>query len=270
MASRLLDQHPIFFDDDGAPCAGGTLTFKISGSSLAKDVYGEKALTTNLGNVIDLDSSGRTEVDVWLDGAYTVELRDSDGVQIWSRDNVEAPSELPDPTGEDDKVVRVVDGAFVLDDLRELPDYSGADDNDVVKIVGGVPVFGAPPVVEDYAGAELEQPVLLNERFKGQAVTATSTLAIDYALGSVVSLAHGTDIATLTFSNFGAANKWARMLIIRTKDASATTRTIAWGATLFPGGTDPTLTQTTGAVDVIELWSNGTTVIGRSVGAAFA
>lgn len=268
MAFRITDPAPVFWAED-ARAAGGTVEFYESGTMTPKSVYAEKALTTDLGNEIDLDAEGRLEVDAWGSGAYTVVVKDADGVQISSRDNVEAPSELPAPSEEGAAVV-VVDGAYALSTLRTLPDYSGADDDDVLLIAGGLPVFGPAPLPGDYAGEELEQPVLVNERFKGQAVTATGTLAIDYALGAVVQLAHGTDIATLTFSNFGAANKWARMLIVRTKDASATTRTIAWGAVLFPGGTDPTLTQTTGAVDVIELWSNGTTVIGRSFGAAFA
>jgi hypothetical protein len=78
------------------------------------------------------------------------------------------------------------------------------------------------------------------------------------------------DITSLSFSNFGSANQIARMVIWRTKDATATARTIAWGSVLFPGGTDPTITQSSGAIDAIELWSNGTWVRGRSLGAAFS
>lgn len=270
MASRLLDQACVYFDDEGAPVAGGTLYFYENGTLTPKSVYGEKALTTDLGATELLDAGGRQVNDIWLDGSYTVILKDADDVQVWARDDVEASSELPSPVGETGKVVRSDGSGYVLDDIDELPDYSAADDDDVCKIVGGVPVFGAPPVVSNYAGAQLEQPVLLNQREKSQAVTATATLAINYALGSVVELAQDTSISTLTFSSFGAANKWARMLIIRTKDATGTARTIAWGSVKWAGGTAPTLTATASGIDVIELWSNGTAIYGFSRGLAMA
>jgi hypothetical protein len=269
MASRLLNQAPVYLDASGAPVAGGTLTFYDTGTTTPRSVYAEKALTTDLGNVETLDSAGRS-ADIWLSGSYTVVLKDSDGAQIWSRDNVEAPSELPSQTGNTGKVLKTDGTDPYWDDADSLPDYSGADDNDVVKIVGGLPVFGTAPVVTDYNGSDLEKPVLFDHRYKSQAVTAAATLIIDYALGAHVELAQAVNITSLTFSNFGAANQIAHMVIWRTKDATADARTIAWGSVLFPGGTDPTLTQTTGAIDAIELWSNGTWIRGRSVGAAFA
>lgn len=270
MASRLLNQATTYLDDAGAPVAGGTLYFYETGTLTAKNVYGEKALTTNLGATELLDSGGRQVNDIWLSGAYTVVLKTSGGVQVWSRDNVEAPSDLPSQSGETGKALKTDGTAAYWDTLQELPDYSGAADNDVVKIVGGVPVFGTAPVTSDYAGAELEQPVFLNQREKSQAVTATATLVINYALAPVIELAQAVDITSLTFGNFGAANKWARMLIIRTKDNTATARPIAWGSVKWAGGTAPTLTASANAVDIIELWSNGTAIYGFSRGLAMA
>lgn len=270
MASRLLNQATVYLDDAGAPVAGGTLYFYETGTLTPRDVYGEKALTTNLGSTELLDSGGRQVNDIWLDGAYTVILKDAAGVQVWSRDNVEAPSELPSQTGEVGKALKTDGTDPYWDTLQELPDYSGADDNDVVKIVGGVPVFGTVPVVTDYNGDTLEYPVLLNDRHSSQAVTAVATLDIDYALGGVIELAQAVNITSLTFSNFGTASEWAVMRIIRTKDATATARTIAWGSVKWAGGTAPTLTSTSGCIDIIDLWSNGTAVYGFSRGLAMA
>jgi hypothetical protein len=271
MASRLLNQAPVYLDDAGAPVAGGTLLFYVNGdTNTPKDVYGDKDFSVNLGSTELLDAGGRAVNDIWLDGSYTVILRDSSLNLVWERDDVEAPSDLPAQAGNGGKSLFTDGTTASWEEVLEVPDYSGANDDDVLKIVSGEPFWGAPDPVEDYAGAQLEQPVLLNERFKSQAVTATATLALDYALGSVVELAQATSISTLTFSNFGAANKWARMLIVRTKDNSGTARTIAWGSVKWAGGTAPTLSSTANAIDVIELWSNGTTVLGFSRGLALA
>jgi hypothetical protein len=271
MASRLLNQAPVYLDDAGAPVAGGTLYFYVNGdTNTPKNVYGDKALSVNLGATELLDAGGRQVNDIWLDGSYTVILKTAGDVQVWERDDVEAPSELPDVSGNNGKFVTVTAGAYALAEIEQLPDYSGANDDDVLKIVAGEPFWGAPDPVPDYAGSVLEQPVFLNERTTSQAVTATATLALNYALGAVVELAQDTNITTLTFGNFGAANKWARMLIVRTKDNTGTARTIAWGAVKWAGGTPPSLTSTANAIDVIELWSNGTTVLGFSRGLAMA
>lgn len=270
MASRLLNQATTYLDDEGAPVAGGTLYFYDTGTLTPRVVYGEKALTTNLGSTELLDSGGRQVNDIWLSGSYTVVLKDSGGNQIWSRDNVEAPSDLPSQSGNSGMALKTDGTDPYWDTLQELPDYSAADDDDVVKIVGGVPVFGSAPVVTDYNGANLEKPVLFDHREKSQAVTAAATLVIDYASGAIVELAQAVSITSLTFSNFGSANQWARMRIIRTKDATATARTIAWGSVKWAGGTAPTLTSSSGAIDIIDLISNGTAVYGFSRGLAMA
>lgn len=271
MASRLLNQAPVYLDDAGAPVAGGTLYFYVNGdTNTPKDVYGDKDFSVNLGATELLDAGGRAVNDIWLDGSYTVILRDSSLDLVWERDDVEAPSDLPVQTSNGGKALFTDGTTASWEEVLELPDYSGADDDDVLKIVSGEPFWGAPAPVPDYAGAQLEQPVFLNQREKSQAVTATATLALNYALGSIVELAQDTNVTSLSFANFGAANKWARMLIIRTKDATATPRTIAWGSVKWAGGSAPTLSSTSGAIDVIELWSNGTVVYGFSRGLAMA
>ena len=77
-----------WFDDNGAPLAGGSLYTYISGTTTDKDTY-----TTYLGNVkhtnpIVLDAAGRAEI--WLDSdvAYTFLLKDSLGNTIWTMDGI--------------------------------------------------------------------------------------------------------------------------------------------------------------------------------------
>ena len=196
MASRLLNQAPVYLDDEGAPVAGGTLYFYVNGdTNTPKNVYGDKALSVNLGATELLDAGGRAVNDIWLDGSYTVVLKDASDVQVWARDDVEAASELPSQTSNGGKALFTDGTDASWEEVLELPDYSGANDDDVLKIVSGEPFWGAPDPVTDYAGAVLEQPVLLNERTTSQAVTATATLAINYALGSVVELAQVVVVA---------------------------------------------------------------------------
>lgn len=266
MASRLLNQATTYFDNAGQPVAGGRLYFYQNGSLVTpKAVYGDKLLTANLGVTEDLDAAGRQVNDIWLNGTYTVVLKDADGVQVWARDDVETPSDLPSPVGETGKAL-ISDGSeWVATEFEQLPSPAGGDNGDVLTIVAGEWAAAAPTPQGDFAGGEVSDAVLVNVREKTQAVTATATTTIDYSLGAVVLLAQAVDITSLVFTNFGASGETATMTIVRTKDNSATARTIAWGSVLFPGGTAPTLTQTANAVDVITLVStNGTQILGYS------
>lgn len=265
MASRLLNQSPVYLDDDGQPVAGGTLYFYVSGTTTPKDVYGDKAKTVNLGSTELLDSSGRQVNDIWLDGSYTVTLRDADAVQVWSLDDVDSLSELPSQTGNTGRFLTTDGTDASWAEISEVPSTASGDEGDVLTIVSGEAAWAAPASVGDFSGGAVTDGVLANVREKTQAVTASATTTINFVNGAVVLLAHGTDITSLVFQNFGASGEAATMTIVRTKDNSATARTINWGSVLFPGGSDPTLTQTANAVDVITLIStNGTQIVGSS------
>jgi hypothetical protein len=266
MAYRLLDQNPVYFDAGDARLAGGHIAFYENNTTTPKVVYGDKSLSVNLGASVSLDEEGRLEVDVWLDGAYSVEVFDADDNSIWNRDDVEASD--PFPSGSDGQVLGLVGGVETFVDIEEVPDYSGASEGDVLTISSGVPEWEPPAAPEDFGGGNIIDAVLVNVREKTQAVVATATTTIDYEDGAVVLLSQDVNIASLVLQNFGAAGEAATMTIVRTKDATGTARTISWGTILFPGGTDPTLTQTSGAVDVITLVStNGTQILGYGAAA---
>lgn len=92
MAFRLANHNPVFLDDDGLPCAGGSLTFTRSGTTTAHPVYTDSGLGTSLGNVLTLGSDGRPEDgDFWMssvDFAYRVVLAKSDATVVWTRDDI--------------------------------------------------------------------------------------------------------------------------------------------------------------------------------------
>ena len=100
-----------------------------------------------------------------------------------------------------------------------------------------------------------------------QAVTAVASTTIDLALGYVIALSQDTNITTLAFSNVPSTGKAVTITIVRTKDATATPRTIAWPASVkWVGAAAPTLTSTASCVDIIQLvtYDGGTTYYASS------
>lgn len=60
-------QDAQYFDNNGAPLAGGKLFFYVGGSfSVQKNTYSDSSGTIPNTNPIVLDSSGRPEVDIFL------------------------------------------------------------------------------------------------------------------------------------------------------------------------------------------------------------
>jgi hypothetical protein len=138
MAFRIHDENPVYLDADGVPCAGGSLTFTRTGTTTAHNVFSAPDLLTSLGNVITLDSAGRTSnagvpVDVWLDAsvyAYRVVLKNEAGSTIWTKDDVREVDitavQVPDPADADDGQVLASDGTDLeYIDIRQVPDPTG-------------------------------------------------------------------------------------------------------------------------------------------------
>lgn len=106
-----LFQYPLFeaYDSNGDPCSGCSLYTYQAGTTTARTVYKERALTTAHTNPIVLNSSGRppSDVGIWGAGLFKFVLKDSSGVTMWTLDNIEAVGEYS------------IDYYF--------PDYSAAD-----------------------------------------------------------------------------------------------------------------------------------------------
>ena len=94
-----------FFDNNGAPLAGGLIYVYDAGSTTPAATYTSSAASTNNTNPIVLDSAGRTPAQIWLTAgaAYKFVLQTSTGVTIKTDDNIFASYEL-------DKVVGVTVG----------------------------------------------------------------------------------------------------------------------------------------------------------------
>ncbi len=100
MATSFVNTNPQFTINTGgnfAPNAGGEVEFfavGTTGPSNRKDTYNTPTpdatpTTAQINpNPVPLDSYGRFSVDVYLDGSYNTVIRDKDGNQIDTKDNV--------------------------------------------------------------------------------------------------------------------------------------------------------------------------------------
>lgn len=85
--ARFSNPVPQFLDENGDPVPGGSLTFFSVGTTTKKAVYSDPNFTNQTENPVVLDSEGRVP-DFFIDGAYKVTFRRSDGTLVWERDNV--------------------------------------------------------------------------------------------------------------------------------------------------------------------------------------
>lgn len=100
MATAYESPYPKFqaFDSNGAPLSGGKLYTYETETTTNKTTYTDNTGTVANTNPVILDSRG--EANVWLDGTYTLVLKDSSDVQIWSIDNVVGTGSTADAGGQ--------------------------------------------------------------------------------------------------------------------------------------------------------------------------
>lgn len=157
-AYRYYDPAPVNFGLLGEEkAASGSLTFYDLGTTDLRDTWSDADLNTANTNPVPLDSSGRANVNIFLDGDYSVVLKDSTGQTVWTRDvipggdgnlSIPAPTagyfltspdgvnlawaavlQLPDPTGSTGQVP-VTDGAGYV--LADLPTIDPPVDPDII------------------------------------------------------------------------------------------------------------------------------------------
>lgn len=136
-AYRLGDLNPVYQNLLGTASApDGSLTFYAIGTTTPKATYSDPDLeVVHLNpNPVELNADGRAEFEIWLDGEYTVVLKDALGTEIWTRDALPfvAPGlAIPSLTGT--TPVLTHDGVNLLWDERlQLPDPSGSPGYQVV------------------------------------------------------------------------------------------------------------------------------------------
>lgn len=85
-----------FIDAAGIPLAGGFLYTYAAGTTTPQVTYTDSTAATANSNPIVLDSRG--EANIWLTGAnYKFKLTDANNTEIWTVDNIAAPSTALSP-----------------------------------------------------------------------------------------------------------------------------------------------------------------------------
>lgn len=131
MAFRIFSRINTFYGSTGQLLAGGQLKFFEAGTTTPAAVYGDEELTVNNGVTVDLDSSGRPDVDIWgpAGASYFVELYDATASKQGEADDVQDPagaaSSVPSLSGASGKFL-TNNGAITLwATIREVPDPTG-------------------------------------------------------------------------------------------------------------------------------------------------
>lgn len=131
---QFYNPAPVFFDLLGiAPVAGGSLAFYEISTTTPKDTWSDVDMTMLNVNPIPLDASGRSSLDIFMDGDYTVICRNGDGATVWTRD-------IPASAAAGASIPALVSGAFLTNDgtnlswadILQIPDPSGSSD----KVLG--------------------------------------------------------------------------------------------------------------------------------------
>jgi hypothetical protein len=153
-AYRFFNPAPVFMNLLGLqPCAGGSLTFYLKGTTTPKLTWSDQELTIPNSNPVPLDSAGRSNTNIWLDGAYSVVLKDSAGVTIFTRDIDNGAADSLAIPGLQSGLFLTNDGSNLLwGDFFRLPDPTGSDGKIVTASAGGY-TLTAPAVVDQPASS---------------------------------------------------------------------------------------------------------------------
>lgn len=234
-AFRILNNFPVYIGDNGAPLAGGYLRFYDSGTTTPRDVYADPGLSVNNGAEVALDATGRAEVDIWGDGSYRVRLYAADGTLVGEADDVEIPGgdaatipalvdgyfltnngalllweairQLPDPTGQDGKMV-VADGdGYILQSIPEPPEPPEPDievGDDFLRVDTYYAQWGtgsAPATGTDRTSVAITFPEAFDSAPHFVGITVTSTNITGHSLVAIAVTNLTVNGCTVTFDN---------------------------------------------------------------------
>lgn len=190
MATRFYDPAPVIFTLDGLyPLAGGSLAFYQKGTTTPKGTWADEDLTVPNQNPVPLDSSGRANTNIWLDGGYTVRALDAFGASVWVRDVDDGgDSGLTIPTLQANKFLSNDGSQLAWADILQVPDPTGSDGK-LLTASGGGYILTDPPG---------PPPTLPVQNFADR--TKIGTLLIVWGSGSAPASGFRQSSASVTFS----------------------------------------------------------------------
>ena len=235
-AYQFLNPAPVLFTINGIdPVDGGSLSFYDEGTTSERDTWSNPDLVSpgHLNpNPVPLDAAGRSESAIWLDGNYTVVLRDSFGDEVWSR------VVRSDVTGS--LAIPALAPGFLTNDLSNLlwqdllliPDPTGS--TNYILSTDGANIFWIPqpeapePPTPQYQVGEdfLRIGTYLRQWGSGTAPAApsakTSSVNVTFA-HEFVGLA---DFAGITISNAGGSTPSGAICTYAVTNLTATGMTV--------------------------------------------
>jgi hypothetical protein len=270
MSFLFASKLQTFLDANGNPLSGGKIYAYANGTSTLQNTYSNSGLSVANTNPIILNSAGRPQQNIYLSPlVYRLELYTSADVLV--EQSADIVGQLPAiNSGTDVGKAVIVNGGgtaytlgsiasgnasyITVDAEASLPNSYQAVSTDFLTFtkVGDTVSFGLASVV-DVAGKEIKNAMLNLQREKKNTLTGQSgAVTIDYSLGSVCTIAQTGNITSVSVTNVPASST-VTLTVIRSQ-ADATLRTMTWGSAYnFSGGTIPTLSNSSGAVDVFTL-----------------
>lgn len=166
MASLMPNGRQQYFNDSGALLAGGKIYTYAAGTTTPKATYTTAAGTVENANPVILDARG--EAAIFWDGSYYVEVKDADGVLIYSVDNVSDPDQAADVLRAD--LIASTGATIVKHGTQTVAAALDALDTGKEDALGFVPVDSAGgTVLSETADFGTTQSDALNSRSTGGA-----------------------------------------------------------------------------------------------------
>lgn len=213
MSYRFPDPNPVLISLLGTESAAdGTLQFySYQTTTTPKATYSDRDLTIPNANPVELDASGRAETEIWLDGEYTVVLRDADDTVIWTRDvvpEVSPTTTLPDPTTLPGGTVKSNGTGYELVDDLALPDPTDSAGYMVVVNSDGTGFI----LQEQPEEPEIPDPEIVVSTspasFRGGVSDNTTKFFIQAGSGSAPASGTENTQVSVTFAEPFAATPW--------------------------------------------------------------
>ena len=233
----------------GAPYANAKANFYLTGTTTATNTYTTSARSVAHANPVVADSAGQFAA-IYLDPAITYRcvITESDDTQIDDIDPISAPTTAAD--------IAIVDAGGYFDgtDVEAVT-------QDIGLTYGKKTATGTWTADQTFSSADIlmadnliTRPEIKDYSVTHNAITSTGN-AIEADCSTGNSFYHLlTENTTFTLSNPSPTGKYCEITILIVQDS--TTRTVAWPASVkWPGGTAPTITASSGGIDVVTLFT---------------
>lgn len=271
-----------FIDAAGVPLAGGLLYTYIAGTTTPQATYTDSTSATANSNPIVLDSRG--EANIWLSGStYKFKLCDANNTEIWTVDNIAAPSTALSPvftsnvTISDDSsgpallisqagagaAIRVQDTAdpdnspFVVDTSGQVGIGTGSPANALDVAGGAIQISTSGGTARTVISADLTDSIFSVNDDRNFTVKTNATTRLTVNSTAATSTVPVVLPADPTTSLQAATKAYA-------DTKTPLTRTVTAGTGLTGGGSlasDITLSIATGGVTATQLASDAVTTV---------